>query len=497
MSRWSDLPEPPAPPEHRSRAALVVPFALAAALVVLGRSTLAIVVAVAATVVTALTFLAPAAAAVLARGLATVGRWVGHAVGFVLLALVDVLVFVPLALVARLVRRDPLERGHRPGDPTRWDDHGLRVGHRHLYAREVARVRSRSPVVRTVAAIPRVLGVLVLLVVGNYAVGWVWDEYVGSHDVPPDQVVVATTADLADSDAMADEPWAEDYWTEFGDLDHEFVPFLLSRVADVQGASISSEGGVRRSREPAGEDLPVVWFFGGGAAWGEGQRDEHTIPSEVVALAEAAGTPVRLVNYGQPGYTSWQSALLFEQELAVNPAPDLAVFYDGADDVAVQLEGASTRPTHYNAHGSDLALTGRDSASEQLEEYWNDYVDTSVVTRLVRNVTGVFGAQPAWAADDGLVERVTDLHGRSVALATDVATDHQIPVLFTWQAAQGVRGDGGAYREVAGAGSGPVDLSGALDDVEEPVFLDGVLTDERGAALVAEALWPLIEARLA
>ena len=47
-------------------------------------------------------------------------------------------------------------------------------------------------------------------------------------------------------------------------------------------------------------------------------------------------------------------------------------------------------------------------------------------------------------------------------------------------------------------GAPTVDLTAALDGVDpESIFIDGGHTNERGARLVAEAMWPLIEQALA
>ncbi len=56
-----------------------------------------------------------------------------------------------------------------------------------------------------------------------------------------------------------------------------------------------------------------VWFFGASALFGDGQRDDHTIPSEFARLAEADGIPVEVRNYGRPGIAMWQELELFEQ----------------------------------------------------------------------------------------------------------------------------------------------------------------------------------------
>ena len=90
-----------------------------------------------------------------------------------------------------------------------------------------------------------------------------------------------------------------------------------------------------------------VWFFGGSALFGDGQRDDHTIPSEFARLAEADGIPVEVRNYGRPGVAMWQELQLFEQTVAAGQKPDLVVFYDGFNDLAWQMNlDLSAEPTN-------------------------------------------------------------------------------------------------------------------------------------------------------
>ncbi|HYF44871.1 MAG TPA: hypothetical protein VD926_01585, partial [Acidimicrobiales bacterium] len=487
-SRWQEVPATSVPDRPPRRwPGIVVPLALALVLALAGRRLLALAVVTATVLVTVLTTLRPTWGERLARGLAAVGTRAADAVSWVLLALVELFVLTPVAAFSRVTRRDPLAAGGT--GPSRWEPRPARLPARRTFGPDRRAPVERSGWRRAVAAVPRMIGGIVLLGVANYGAGWTWDELFGSHDTP--QPLPETVADLADADVFADDPWAESYWDEYERLRIDPVPYLLTRVADVAGTDISSRDGIRRSYQPAGDDHPEVWFFGGGAAWGEGQRDLHSIPSELARLAEAAGTPVRVVNFGQPGYTTWQTALLVEQQLAVRPSPALMVVYGGADDVGAQLGDPSDAPTHYNAAGVGNAIGARDSAADQARDLWEDYRETSVLTRLARRVGDVFGAQPAHAADSDLVARIEDLRGRSDAVVDDVAAGHDVPVLQVWQAARGVPGDDGAYRSAV-AGPEAVDLRAVLDEVADDVYADGVLTDEDGARLVAEALWPRV-----
>lgn len=503
MNGWEEVAEPRdrRPSRVADVARRLAPFLASLVLWALGLEIAALVVVVVGLALLVAGWVRPTTMRRVERGLAAFGHLVGSALRIVLLGLVELVLFVPLFLLATLLRRDPLvERG--AGRPGRW------VARRSVEAPVPRRPFTLEatvprPAFRFAYAGVRIVGWVVIVLALNYGLGWLWDEWFGTHDQPVAEPVSAQSADeLASSPAMADASWARDYWEAFRSLDYEFRPFLLSRVAAIDTGGITVEGARRRSYEAPGlpEDAPEVWFLGGAALWGVGQRDDHTVPSEVARLAEAARTPIRAVNLGQPGYTSWQSALLLEQELAVRPAPDLVVFYDGADDVAAQVERPSEDPTHYNVDGVTAALVGRDSARDQAEDWWEDYRETSVVNRLLERVEGLIGVQPAAADAPGLAERVADLHARSVDLAQFVAGEHDVPILFSWQAAAGVPGDGGAYRRVTrdpDTGPAPVlDLSRVLDDAGD-VYLDGVLTNERGAALVAASLWPTIDDALA
>ena len=123
--------------------------------------------------------------------------------------------------------------------------------------------------------------------------------------------------------AMAAYPWADEYLREVQTTPNSYWPFTESRPRDFQGKYVTIDGWARRSYVPADlpDDAPVIWMFGGSTTWGEGQRDEHTIASDIAKLSEEDGTPVRIVDYGQRGWTHFQEMILFEQLLAAGDAP--------------------------------------------------------------------------------------------------------------------------------------------------------------------------------
>ena len=359
--------------------------------------------------------------------------------------------------------------------------------------------------------VPAALGWLVIVMALDVGIGALVDRLTG-EDEPDhaDAVLDLVSTDLPptgdpriDAPAFADSPWADRFLAEMEQLDYGYVPFLGPRVEPVRGRFINSADGVRASYGDDGEG-PVVWFFGGSTMWGEGQRDDHTIPSEVARLAEDAGRPIRAVNYGERGYTAYQELLLFEQELAEHGAPDLAVFYDGINELGVQQEtlaSLSEQPTVYqyettlDALRRAPALPGAAAPAEP--SISADYAETSALHKLLRRLELVGTAEAQEVAPlDVVIDNTASIYARSVRLIEDLAARHGVPVLATWQPVR--RGDTIHAELIARLPDDVVDLSEAFlgEPDDDAIFIDGGHTNELGARLVAEDLWPHVDRRL-
>lgn len=369
--------------------------------------------------------------------------------------------------------------------------------------------------------VPAAVGVLALCVAADWALGAAWDEVRGGDPDPRSTELAATPLPPADDPrvdhpALADAPWADRYFAELEALEFTYIPFIGPREATVQGRYVSSAEGIRGSYEPTGAlaaDAPEVWFFGGSALWGEGQRDRHTIPSEVARLAEADGTPIRVVNYGLRGYTALQELLLFEQEVTRRGAPDLAVFYHGFNELSTQTaapENLGAQPTIFQLEVTADAFDRAPARPGQLAgaepSVRQEYVQTSALHKLWREVQALAAIAPA-AADEPFyvppademaeaVDHAEAIYRRTMALLGHVASAHRVPTAVFWQPTALWLPYEDLTERVATIGGG-VDLSETLDDAPSPVFLDGVHTNELGARLVAEAMWPVLAGRLA
>lgn len=407
------------------------------------------------------------------------------------------------------------------------------------------------------------VGCIVLVLAANYGLGWAWDEAfpttpaadaatspagTGSTTTAPaagqpPATTVTTLPPLprdprADLPAMAAYPWRDAYFDEIRRTPSAYWPFTEGRPLDFDGTYVHQDGWVRRSYEPAGDpdDMPTIWIFGGSTTWGEGQRDEYTISSYIARIAEEAGTPVRVRNYGQRGWVHFQEMVLFEQELALRETPDFAIFYDGANEINAQSLVDDPVPTSTYAYNlvrqlgvMTIATRTADETSVASPEVDQDlwpmvqdwYREHSAIDKVVDFFQGRADAapnqdEPAPSADAptttttipdvGFTPQIVDENGNIAEYPTTVQDGVDAgrvyqrwkPVTLSIARRSGVKpflfwqpvGYDGPPQQAAREeiGSTTIDIHDALEDHPE-VFIDGGHTNEEGARIVAERLW--------
>lgn len=298
---------------------------------------------------------------------------------------------------------------------------------------------------------------------------------------PPDQGTPIVFPDFA----FPDEPWVDELYR--AGFDVGFHPALGWQSTDEDSADLKVKDGVRRSWTPA-DPVHTVWFVGGSALWGLGQRDDHTIPSEVARRAHEAGSPIEAVNLGVPGYTQWQEEALLGYRLSRGERPDLIVVYDGANDLTSMIFRAG-------------------QGIEPLDEPPNRFHE-----QIERDSHFTPEPRGAPASDDELVEGFTTMYGAGVDLIERTASAYGVPVAFVWQPQYlstepssvdapllerfPMLGPPSAdwerriiERVRADLPPEVIDLGSALDAAGEVTWFDPVHTNELGTTIVADALW--------
>ena len=534
--RWAQVPELPerTPASRRGAylARLLVSAAVAALFWILGHRTIAVAIAIGVLVVTIASIMSPAFARISDR----VTDWLQHAVTrgltFLVLGAVELVVFTPIAVALKLLRRDPLAAGSKPSDPTFWRENPA-IGRPSLHRRQFTYesrptsangVDARLPLLSLRAAV----GLVVVVMFLDIALG-------ASLDVA-DNVLDRggngqSGARVAQVGAWAHEPWATQLTRQIASSSSRMIPEPLRgwTFPDYSGRFAHVKNGVRRSYEPrasAGTDPINVFFFGGSTMFGAYQRDEHTIPSQFARLAEAERRPVRVVNYGVIGYGIWQELELLEELLTKGDIPDLVIFYDGANEQFIQARvGPIATPTHLHANIVRLGNLPVDQHRSLLGDVYDWWADRSAAHRLFDQIKSLVTnekdkpelaglAQALWAPDQSAergLERGRDaaaIYQQAVGLVQHLAATYGFRAEFFWQpllyTKPVVEGEQdaltrfGAVPEAWYASSAEarrhlkppvVDLSDVLDGVHEPVFVDFDHTNERGAELITSAIY--------
>lgn len=118
----------------------------------------------------------------------------------------------------------------------------------------------------------------------------------------------------------------------------EYSPYVgYVRVPNFKGEyyNIDNES-IRKTTNPCVDNskkLIKIFVFGGSAVWGTGIRDSNTIPSKLSEQLCLENYNIEVTNFGEEGYTNTQGMIKLQLELRNNNFPDIAVFYDGVNDV--------------------------------------------------------------------------------------------------------------------------------------------------------------------
>lgn len=530
--RWSSLPpERPGPAPPRRVAPIVVPLVLVALLWLVGLHEVAVVALVLVAAVTTVTLVSPAARERIDRAASWLGHHVGRVLTVVLLGLVQLLVFAPVALFSRLTRSDPMDPLAGRRVESRWL---ARSGNeKALPARPYGDERYRRDAAGGVAPVGSlrwirgIVGGLVLLLAADVALGSLIVR-IGRDDAEAAIDGPVFGFDPLAQEALRNQANAEALFVELAQVGiGREDPFTGWRFHDgVTHASelVTVEGGIRRTIPATQPDSTAeVWFFGGSTMYGSGQADDATIPSVLARTLASDGQPINATNFGHPAYAQWQQVQLLEAELTAGdrPLPSVVVFYDGFNELTLQTQrGVHDEPTHlFFDIPAAAPIPTDDTVAGTVRRWWADH---SAAALAVDRVRDAFRDDPAIQVADidaPPIETIDPLAAADAAVAIHRrGVDHVIALgeaygfepLFLWQpflytkdpltpAEQDLVGLPGYDVDVwfpmtdrvrARLADPVVDLSDALDGIDESLFWDFVHTNEDGAAAIAAAIHP-------
>ena len=323
----------------------------------------------------------------------------------------------------------------------------------------------------------------------------------------PEGLEDAPTPNGATPAAMADSPW---WGTPEYQQGRDYILNWITawrhenphRFLDASSPYINVVDGIRSSWTPPPCDCRrlTVWMYGGSTTWGIGQRDDHTIPSELARVATERGITLDVQNRGITGFTHWMESERLAWDLTSNPRPDLVVFYDGVNEI-------------YSGNGAnDFRATNEAPVDAAAVDNW-------------RNVGRLDGERPEPPSSGGVIDTTDDPLGpvyrardsvarydRTREMSRSIAEQNDLPVRYFWQPSRYDRplipgephwstwqeNDMRRMMQVAADSlpSDVVNLREVLAGDTTPMFTDDVHHNEKGARIVAEAMFRELEPQL-
>jgi lysophospholipase L1-like esterase len=277
-----------------------------------------------------------------------------------------------------------------------------------------------------------------------------------------------------------------------------------------------------------GEAIRIL-CFGGSTMMGMGARDDHTIPAVLARRLGELSHRVAVTNYGQLGHNSTQEAITLQQLLKAGERIDIAVFYDGINEMAcAEQTGRADGLFNEARRRAEFNLLHSDRRRELFAAAMIAAAPRTL--RRLRQLTGLSlaGPLPATEADlsrvdiGALAAEVIAAYAANLRLVRLLAREYGFRPIFFWQPAlttkrtltrdeqrwdkdytkrpearrrlyAAILDAWRGCREIADAAD-TVDLSALFDDWTDPVYIDLYHLSEAGNAAVAEAMLPSLAA---
>lgn len=238
-----------------------------------------------------------------------------------------------------------------------------------------------------------------------------------------------------------------------------------------------------------------VWFAGGSAAFGYGQRDSHTIASDLVRIGTESGISIDISNLGRAGATLAVEVQQIRDRLAKEAPPDLIIFFDGFNDglFLTAFNFGDSRGTDDRANLDGLG------ALDYITAHPDAYLESDVGPAAAAEAVGHYrdlkremdalarskGIATAWFFQpDAFVSRIQlDGYDRVTNISPDEFMGSPLAVALRIMA-----------EELAG--DGVTNLRPVFERYPRPVFLGVVHQSEEGAALTAQAIYDHLAGRI-
>lgn len=195
-----------------------------------------------------------------------------------------------------------------------------------------------------------------------------------------------------------------------------YEPYALALKPEFSGdyVNINAQGERATAYNSTDDEALEIWVAGGSTVWGAGVADQKTIPSQLsLTMNSAYGIPTRVRNIGEVAYNSSQDLEAMLNTFRRGNQPDVVVFYNGANDLAFQLQFPNAVAPHTNFTGTGDIFEKRGVGAAVANRIRNLNTAKMIFAIQVRLGRSVDSSTPDAAPED--IEEVSKSVGLSAA----------------------------------------------------------------------------------
>ena len=269
-----------------------------------------------------------------------------------------------------------------------------------------------------------------------------------------------------------------------------------------------------------------IYVFGGSTMWGQGARDDYTIPSALSKmLAEVFPSRVRVTNFGQLGFVNTQEMISLFRELQRGSRPDIVIFYDGYNDTFAAFQNQVARVPQNEGHRiKEFNILNR---SRSRDFYWEVLKRSNIYNLMEGAHTKLFGTKPLPALSpekqSQLVTDVLQNYSMNKTIVELVGEKIGFISCFYWQPTPHTRENRNHFEELwlrdraqgsffedvyAAVKRSPLETNVSFHDIsdvfrghEGTLYIDEAHTTERGNEIIARRMFqdvaPLVARQIA
>ena len=303
-------------------------------------------------------------------------------------------------------------------------------------------------------------------------------------------------------DVYKDAEWASQYFIEDKESNKaEYYPYLEHRrISDYKGQYINlDENSIRKTffQCPDNNSKSIkIFVFGGSTIWGTGARDIGTIPSFLSKYLCENGFKAEVTNFGESGYTSTHDMFKLQLELKKGNTPDIAIFYEGANDIYSSYQNHVAGLPHNLKNRID-DFNSRNRVNIQ-----------NLFPNLRRIINKIFGENMSFReySDEDLNMETANVYLDNIRIIKSLEENYKFKSFFYWQPTIYTKKElsydeknkidhnavlNNDYKSVSGlikTSDEIKDLTEIFDDKETTIFIDWVHISEEGNSIIAEEM---------